>query len=72
MIITKQLTVTDKLFYKTEYITSKEQWSFISLLLYGLHNNIPQHQTRKIIEALEISKKNTETIMNGCIGRVLT
>ena len=35
-----------------------------------LHNNI--HQTRKIIEALEISKKNTETIMNGCIGRVLT
>ena len=37
-----------------------------------LHNNIPQHQTRKIIEALEIRKKNTETIMNGCIGRVLT
>ena len=37
-----------------------------------LHNNIPQHQTRKIIEALEISKKNTETIMNGCIERVLT
>ena len=30
------------------------------------HNNIPQHQTRKIIEALEIRKKNTETIMNGC------
>ena len=37
-----------------------------------LHNNIPQHQTRKIIEALKISKKNTETIVNGCIGRVLT
>ena len=37
-----------------------------------LHNNIPQHQTRKIIEALEIRKKNTETVMNGCIGRVLT
>ena len=34
-----------------------------------LHNNIPQH---KIIEALEITKKKTETIMNGCIGRVLT
>ena len=37
-----------------------------------LHNNIPQHQTRKIIEALGIRKKNTETIMNGCIRRVLT
>ena len=37
-----------------------------------LHNNIPQHQTRKIIEALEIRKKDTETVMNGCIGRVLT
>ena len=37
-----------------------------------LHNNIPQHQTRKIIEALEINKKNSKTIMNGCIGRVLT
>jgi len=39
---------------------------------WGILHNIPQHQTRKIIEALEISKKNTETIMNGCIGRVLT
>ena len=37
-----------------------------------LHNNIPQHQTRKIIEALEISKKITVTIMNSFIGRVLT
>ena len=37
-----------------------------------LHNNIPRYQTGKIIEALEISNKNTETIMNGCIGRVLT
>ena len=37
-----------------------------------LHNNIPQHETRKIVETLEISKKNTETIMNGCIERVLT
>ena len=34
-----------------------------------LHNNIPQH---KIIEALKITKKKAETIMNGCIGRVLT
>ena len=36
-----------------------------------LHNNIPQHQTRKIIEALEIRKKNTESIKKSCIVIVI-
>ena len=28
----RALSVTDKLFYKTEYITSKEQWSLIRFI----------------------------------------
>ena len=34
------------------------------------HRNIHDIRTRKIIEALEIRKR--ENVMNGCIGRTLT